>query len=203
MELLAYDWHPVWVSYEWWRDIGASLVSLLGVLASALVGFAAFRVARQGHRLAKEIRDDDDKRRKSEKRRDELRQRVDFAAQARPFAEMVRQSKILDEPEVPFDKLATYESALRDVAITLDNREDAEHLIARIKGHFGKYLFEPGVRYNERSLGGIWGAWRKASDDIRLYVQHKPLSKPSPMELGKEGPLARKYADSGWTPPDE
>jgi len=200
MMLLATDWHAMWTTYEWWRDIGASLI---GAAASAIVAIVALGVAIQGHRLAKKIREDDDERRKAEDRRDELRQRVDFAAQARPFAEMLRQSKMLDEPEIPFDKLKTYESALSDVAITLDKREDAEHLIERIKGHFGKYSFEPGKRYTGFSLGGLWGAWRNASDDIRAYVQDKPLSQPSRMELGLDSPLANKYAESGETPPDE
>lgn len=200
MELLAYDWHPEWISYEWWRDIGASVV---GVVASAVVGVVALGVAFQGHRLAKRIRNDDEKRRQEEARRDEQRQRVDYAVQAREFAALLRRSKMLAEPEVPFDELETYESALRDVAITLDEREDAEYLIARIKGHFGKYVFEPGVRYERSALGGVWRAWRQASEDIRAYVQHKPLSEPTRMETGEDSPLANKYRESGQTPPDE
>jgi hypothetical protein len=178
-------WLPGWLTYDWWTDIGTALV---GALAATALGVATLVVAIRGHSLEKRIREEDDNRRAAEARREEQRQRVGFASQARHYAELLRDSKIEDAPLVLPYALENYESELRDTAATLDETQDAEHLIERMKGHFNDFMFEPGKRYKGVGLGGVWGSWRLASDDIRAYVQHRPLSVPSPIELGEDGP---------------
>ncbi|MBT1674536.1 hypothetical protein [Curtobacterium flaccumfaciens] len=185
MDFLGCYWLPAWLDYKWWTDIGTPLI---GALAATALGVATLVVAIRGHSLANRIRKEDDDRRVVEARREEQRQRVDFATQARRFAELLRDSKIEDAPLLPPYALENYESELLDTAVTLDNQQDAEHLIERMKGHFSEHLFVPGKRYSGSSLSGIWGAWRQASEDIRAYVQHKPLSEPGWMELGHEDP---------------
>lgn len=56
--LMTTEWHPSWISYEWWSDIGTGLLGALASLfvggASVVVAFAALRIARRGHQLAKQ-----------------------------------------------------------------------------------------------------------------------------------------------------
>lgn len=51
MIALATDWDPLWISYEWWRDIGVPGLSGLGSLA---VGVGALWVAIYAARLSRE-----------------------------------------------------------------------------------------------------------------------------------------------------
>lgn len=48
--LMDTDWHPIWISYEWWRDIG---VPTLGAVGSVAVGVGAIVVALHSTRIAK------------------------------------------------------------------------------------------------------------------------------------------------------
>lgn len=57
--LIETEWHPFWISYEWWTDIGASSLSGLG---GVLVGVGAIVVAARTHSLAKLVRDDEQRR---------------------------------------------------------------------------------------------------------------------------------------------
>lgn len=190
MDLLTYDWHPAWISYEWWRDIG---LPIAGAIASTVVGGAAVIVAMRGHRLAelttefsKKVREEEESRRGEDAKREEQRQRAEFATQARAFAVLLRQFKTEGSP-TDFDDVENSESELRDVAITLDANGDAEHLLERMKAHFSETLF-PKPRNSGSAMGGLWHAWRQANDDIRAYVQHKPLSEPHWMETSREDP---------------
>jgi hypothetical protein len=48
------DWHPFWISYEWWRDIGTGLMSVAAALA---LGITTISVAIGSRRLAKKVSD--------------------------------------------------------------------------------------------------------------------------------------------------
>ncbi|WIE55390.1 hypothetical protein [Curtobacterium sp. MCBD17_003] len=52
MMLVIDDWHPSWISYEWWRDIG---VPLGGAIATFVVGLGAIVVGRSGNKQAATI----------------------------------------------------------------------------------------------------------------------------------------------------
>lgn len=57
--LMDIDWHPFWISYEWWRDIGTGLLSVVGaVLIGASTVFVAFR----SHALAKTVTERESRR---------------------------------------------------------------------------------------------------------------------------------------------
>lgn len=57
--LTTTDWHPLWISYEWWRDVGTPGLSGVGGI---LVGVGAIVVAARTHALAKQVRNDEQKR---------------------------------------------------------------------------------------------------------------------------------------------
>lgn len=59
MTLLTTDWHPFWVSYEWWRDIGTGLLT---VVAALLVGASTLSVAIRSHLLAEAVTKRENKR---------------------------------------------------------------------------------------------------------------------------------------------
>lgn len=53
--LLMPEWHPIWISYEWWRDIGTGA---LGVVAAVLTAAATLVVAVRSHLLATKVATD-------------------------------------------------------------------------------------------------------------------------------------------------
>jgi hypothetical protein len=55
--LMETDWHPIWISYEWWRDIG---VPTLGAIGSVAVGVGAIVVAVRSAQIAKAATDRED-----------------------------------------------------------------------------------------------------------------------------------------------
>ena len=59
MTLLTMDWHPFWVSYEWWRDIGTGLLTVVSAL---LVGASTLIVAIRSHLLARAVTERENKR---------------------------------------------------------------------------------------------------------------------------------------------
>jgi hypothetical protein len=194
MSLLTIDWHSAWVSYEWWRDIW---LPAAGAAASTVVALAALRVAIRGHRLAaqtteftKKLRAEEDERRKDEARREEKRQRVDFAVRARRFAEMLREGKLRNALKVDGMDPETYESYLLDIAGTLMDRRGAEYLLERMNSLFSDFKFPP-IRDGEVEdprRRDAWMTWRVVSNDIRAYVQREPLSKPHWSEHFPENP---------------
>lgn len=54
MIALTFDWHPFWISYEWWRDIGTGLMS---VATAAIVGGTTIAVAVRSQRMARSAQD--------------------------------------------------------------------------------------------------------------------------------------------------
>jgi hypothetical protein len=66
------DWHPSWITYEWWGDIGTGLLSFL---AAAVIGGITVTIAIRSHMLAgRSVREAKDRadRDTAERYRDQL-----------------------------------------------------------------------------------------------------------------------------------
>ncbi|WP_412160854.1 hypothetical protein [Curtobacterium flaccumfaciens] len=59
MILLTTDWHAAWTTYEWWRDIGASVISA-GV--AVVIGASTVTVAVTSARFARAVKRQEDER---------------------------------------------------------------------------------------------------------------------------------------------
>ncbi|KQO63753.1 hypothetical protein [Curtobacterium sp. Leaf261] len=90
MLLLDVDWHPFW-SYEWWRDIGGSLV---GGIGGVIVGGAAVWVATRANslsgeatKLAQQAAANEQQRADREFTTDAKRERAEFGHDVRVWIE--------------------------------------------------------------------------------------------------------------------
>jgi len=133
--LMTTDWHPLWISYEWWRDVGTPGLSGVGGI---LVGVGAIVVAARTHALAKQVRNDEQKRDQDAARaryRDHLFRTVEPAVAAlldqRANDEELRKAKKSSERVRPVTNVMSRLNVLRAIA----NAEDRQYLDAVIEAY--------------------------------------------------------------------